>query len=98
VKLGKEVTILTDEPSKRMMELATERSGLQGALEPLRIFPLSLPEAEWPAYFEEASGSFDHLVSIERCVRIALRVVSCACRVRVVCVSCRVVRVLNPNV
>lgn len=67
VKLGKKVTILTDEPSKRMMELATERSGLQGALEPLRIFPLSLPEAQWPAYFEEASGSFDHLVSIERC-------------------------------
>lgn len=67
VRLGKRVTILTDELSKRMMEAAIERSGLKEAMESLLIFPLSLPEDELSSYFERTSQSFDHLVAIERC-------------------------------
>jgi len=70
VRLGKRVTILTDELSKRMMEAAIERSGLKEAMESLLIFPLSLPEDELSSYFEWTSQSFDHLVAIERCVPV----------------------------
>jgi len=68
LRLGKKVTILTDEPCRRMMELAIEKSGLKASLEPLFIFPHALSQdSQWSDCFDKLAQQFDHLVSIERC-------------------------------